>query len=169
MWVSRQPLWRFLKSLLRTFLSNKLCPTDSSCDSTPKSWPLFPLPSSLLVSAPLCLGFCSTASQGGCGACPTYFHLNHRPLSIAPFLKTLASYILPSTKNWGFPRGSVSKESTCTSGECQQCRRPRFDPWVGKISWRRKWQLLQYSCLGYSTDRGAWQATVHGVARVGYN
>ena len=27
-----------------------------------------------------------------------------------------------------------SKESAC------QCRRPRFDPWVGRISWRRKWQ-----------------------------
>ena len=23
---------------------------------------------------------------------------------------------------------------------CLQCGRPRFDPWVGKISWRRKWQ-----------------------------
>ena len=21
-----------------------------------------------------------------------------------------------------------------------QCRRPRFDPWVGNILWRRKWQ-----------------------------
>ena len=21
-----------------------------------------------------------------------------------------------------------------------QCGRPRFDPWVGKIPWRRKWQ-----------------------------
>ena len=24
--------------------------------------------------------------------------------------------------------------------KCQQCRRPGFDPWVGKIPWRRKWQ-----------------------------
>ena len=24
---------------------------------------------------------------------------------------------------------------------------------------------LQYSCLGNSMDRGAWQATVHGVTR----
>ena len=24
---------------------------------------------------------------------------------------------------------------------------------------------LQYSCLGNSMDRGAWQATVHGVAK----
>ena len=23
---------------------------------------------------------------------------------------------------------------------CPQCGRPRFDPWVGKIPWRRKWQ-----------------------------
>ena len=23
---------------------------------------------------------------------------------------------------------------------CLQCRRPRFDPWLGKIPWRRKWQ-----------------------------
>ena len=30
------------------------------------------------------------------------------------------------------------KESAC------QCRRCRFDPWVGKIPWRRKWQPLQY-------------------------
>ena len=29
---------------------------------------------------------------------------------------------------------SDGKESTC------QCRRPGFDPWVGKIPWRREWQ-----------------------------
>ena len=23
---------------------------------------------------------------------------------------------------------------------CLQCRRPGFDPWVGKIPWRREWQ-----------------------------
>ena len=23
---------------------------------------------------------------------------------------------------------------------CLQCRRPKFNPWVGKIPWRRKWQ-----------------------------
>ena len=27
---------------------------------------------------------------------------------------------------------------------------------------------LQYSCLENPKDRGAWQATVHGVARVGH-
>jgi len=28
---------------------------------------------------------------------------------------------------------------------------------------------LQYSCLENYNDRGAWQATVHGVQRVRYN
>ena len=32
------------------------------------------------------------------------------------------------------PGGSGGK------GVCWQCRRPGFNPWVGKISWRRKWQ-----------------------------
>ena len=30
--------------------------------------------------------------------------------------------------------------------------------------WRRKWQPLQYSCLGNPMDRGAYQNTIHGVA-----
>ena len=28
---------------------------------------------------------------------------------------------------------------------------------------------LQYFCLENSMDRGAWQAVVHGAAKVGYN
>ena len=34
----------------------------------------------------------------------------------------------------GFPGGTSGKESTC------QCRRCKFDPWFGKIPWRRAWQ-----------------------------
>jgi len=52
---------------------------------------------------------------------------------------------------------------------CLQCRRPGFDFWVEKIPWRRKCNPLQYSCLENSTDRGAWQGTVCGVARVGHD
>ena len=33
-----------------------------------------------------------------------------------------------------------------------------------KILWRKDSNLLQYSCLENPMDRGAWQATVHGVA-----
>ena len=38
---------------------------------------------------------------------------------------------------------------------CLQCWRPGFDPWFGKIPWRREWLLFQYSCLENSMDRGA--------------
>ena len=27
-----------------------------------------------------------------------------------------------------------------TVSVCLQCERPGFDPWIGKIPWRRKWQ-----------------------------
>ena len=43
-----------------------------------------------------------------------------------------------------------------------------FNPWVGKIPWRREWlpfSILQYSCLENSMDKGAWQATLHGVTK----
>ena len=48
---------------------------------------------------------------------------------------------------------------------CLQCRRPGFDPWVRKISREGTGNPLQYSCLENTTDRGAWQATVCGVAK----
>ena len=35
------------------------------------------------------------------------------------------------------PRGHSGKESAC---QCKRRRRHGFDPWVGKIPWRRKWQ-----------------------------
>ena len=48
-----------------------------------------------------------------------------------------------------------------------QCRRRRCDPWSGRSPGEGNGNPLQYSCLGSSTDRGAWRAAVHGVARVG--
>ena len=36
---------------------------------------------------------------------------------------------------------------------------------VGKIPGEGNGNPLQYSCLENSMDRGAWQATVHGVAK----
>ena len=36
---------------------------------------------------------------------------------------------------------------------CLQCRRPRFDPWVGKIPWRRKWQPTPVFLPGKSHGR----------------
>ena len=44
----------------------------------------------------------------------------------------------------GFSCSSLSKESAL------QCRRPGFDPWVGKIPWRKKWQPTPVSLPGKS-------------------
>ena len=37
----------------------------------------------------------------------------------------------------GFPGGAHGKEPIC---QCRRCKRCGFDPWVGKIPWRRPWQ-----------------------------
>ena len=72
----------------------------------------------------------------------------------------------PPQPQVGFPGGSVGKESACNAGDCLQCRRPRFDPSVGRFPGEGNGNPLQHSCLGNPMDRGAWWATVHGVTRV---
>ena len=57
---------------------------------------------------------------------------------------------LPSTFLWfiqhpGLPRWLSGKESACQFSRCKRCR---FDPWVRKIPWRRKWQPTQVFLLG---------------------
>ena len=42
------------------------------------------------------------------------------------------------------------------------------ETWV-QFPGERNGNPLQYSCLGNPMDRGAWQATVHGVERVGHD
>ena len=58
----------------------------------------------------------------------------------------------------GFPGGSDGKESAC------QYKRPRFNPWVGKIPGEGNGNPFQYSCLENPMERGAWQAMVHRAA-----
>ena len=46
--------------------------------------------------------------------------------------------------------------------------------WVQSLGWEDPLEKemaspLQYFCLGNLMVRGAWQATVHGIARVGHN
>ena len=40
-----------------------------------------------------------------------------------------------------------------------------FSPWVRKTPWRRKWQPTPVFLLENPMDRGAWRATVRGVAK----
>ena len=54
----------------------------------------------------------------------------------------------------------VSKESACNAGD------PVSIPGSGRSPGEGNGNPLHYSCLGNPMDRGAWWATVHGVARV---
>ena len=57
------------------------------------------------------------------------------------------------------PSWLSDEESACP------CKRCRFDPWVRKIPWRRKWQPTPVFLLGNPMDRRTWWATVHGVTK----
>ena len=62
--------------------------------------------------------------------------------------------------------GTSCKESTC---QCRRYKRHRFNTWVGKIPWRRKWQPTPV-CLpgkfhGQMSLVGSWWATAHGATK----
>ena len=63
----------------------------------------------------------------------------------------------------GFPGGSDGKESACNAGDASSVHGSGRSPGEGNSN------SFQYSCLENSMDRGAWQATVLGVARVGHH
>ena len=59
----------------------------------------------------------------------------------------------------GFLGGSDSKGSACDAGDCGLIFGSGRSPGEGNGN------SLQYYYLENSTDRGAWWATVHGVAK----
>ena len=83
------------------------------------------------------------------------FHIKGMSCDILPSLSDLLHSVWQSQ---GFPGGARGKEPTC---QCRRYKRDiRFYLWVGKILWRRKWQLTavllpekshgQRSLVGYS-------------------
>ena len=59
----------------------------------------------------------------------------------------------------GFPDGSAGKEPACNAGDADSIL-----GW-GRFPWGGHGNPLQYSWLENPMDRGAWQATGHGVAK----
>ena len=62
----------------------------------------------------------------------------------------------------GFPGGSAVKHPPASEGDVSSI------PGSGRSLSEGNGNPSQYSCLGNSmdrTDRGAWQATVHGVSK----
>ena len=64
---------------------------------------------------------------------------------------------------WGFPHSSVGKESACSAGDVASI------PGSGRSPGEGNGNPLQYSCLENLMDREAWEATAHGVTRVGHD
>ena len=59
----------------------------------------------------------------------------------------------------GFPGGSEVKASACNAGD------QGLIPGSGRSPGEGSGNLLQYSCLENSVDRGDWRATDHGIAK----
>ena len=66
---------------------------------------------------------------------------------------------LPTPVFLGFPGGSEGKESTCNAGDLG------LIPGLGRSPGGGHGNPLQYSYLENPMDKGAWRATVHGVAK----
>ena len=71
----------------------------------------------------------------------------------------LSNWTTTTNSNMGFPGDQCGKESSCTVRDASLVPGSRRSPGEGNGN------PLQYSCLGNPMDRGAWQATVHGVAK----
>ena len=70
----------------------------------------------------------------------------------------MAHFILDLQRpTWGFPDGSVGKESFCNAGDTSSISGSGRSPGGGHGN------TLQYCGLENPMDRGAWWATVHGV------
>ena len=77
------------------------------------------------------------------------------PFSVVKYCPVIGLYL-------GFPGGSDGEESSCNAGDI------RDKVWIlgsGRSPGEGNGNPLQYSCLENPMDRGAWWATVHGVAK----
>ena len=115
-----------------------------------------------LITSQHCSGFCNTLTwiSHGVTSIPHPDPPSHLPLHLIPL--GLPSAPGPSTclmhPTWagdlldtsnitslGFQGGDSSKDPAC---QCRRLKRHRFNPWVGKIPWRRKWQPTPVSLPG---------------------
>ena len=63
----------------------------------------------------------------------------------------------------GFPGGASGKEPSANAGDVKDAG---SFPGSGRFPGEGHGNPLQYSCLENPVDRGAWWATVHGVAEL---
>ena len=83
----------------------------------------------------------------------------HKFLDVQFFALISSLIVLWLVNTMGFPGGSVGKESACNARDLGSIRGSGRFPGEGNGN------PLQYSRLESPNDRGAEQATVHGVAK----
>ena len=83
--------------------------------------------------------------------------LSHSPWSL---VRHSQYFFLTEPQLIYIPGGSDGKESACNAGD------PGSIPGPGRSPGEGNGKPLQYSCLENSLDRGTWQTTVHGVAKI---
>ena len=85
--------------------------------------------------------------------------LIYRPGIVLSTLDVLTHLLLIITLRYGFPDGAVLKNLPVNREDTGSI------PGLGRSPGKGNGNPLHYSCLGNPMDKGAWQATVHGVAK----
>ena len=89
------------------------------------------------------------------------FHVKHCLMLDLSQIVTVGDCIIPSLQVGAFQMALVAKNLPASAGDL---RDTRSIPESGRSPREGNGNPLQYTCLGNCMGRGAWQATVHGVA-----
>ena len=87
--------------------------------------------------------------------------VSHRNKSLQGFRKS-EHIIDPGRSPWASQVVLEVKSQPANAGDRKRCG---FNPWVGEILWRRKWQPTPVFWPDNAMGRGAWRVTAHGVAK----
>ena len=102
-------------------------------------------------------GDCRAVVQGQVATDPTSVHRQINTWVRVKF-KLLYYPVVTASLIWCASR-SDNKASACNAGDLGSI------PGFGRSPGEGNGNQLQYSCLENSMDRGAWQATVHGIVK----
>ena len=97
--------------------------------------------------------------------------VSHQTLGVAGNHHLSEGFPFSEEKRFDFTSWLSDKDSDCNAGDEGRCR---FDPWLGKIPWRRKWQCTlvslprkshgQRSLVGYSPKGLKESDTTEGLS-----
>ena len=119
-----------------------------ACQSIERwTFPLLPFlltdPVTVTIDSFACFETSRTCTHRVCFSVSGFLHLQnisvtHRHwVQVVICISSSSLSLLSRIPLLGFPGGTSGKGPAC---QCRRPKRPGFDPWVGKIPWRRAWQ-----------------------------